>query len=233
MPDSLTLFWWFTSLVHDWKHWKVSESWSLNMCCACRRQCSKGMRCRGAKNSMNVIGNAHACPGTSTPSSWILPQKRSCSANGRCRQVPCLPRKVKIDVVQCHACHKHTALQARHQSQPSAVSAMPATQSDGRCDQVPHLPRKVMVDETKCHACHANGRGDHGGKRDPSASPEPAQCHKCHACHAKWESMSPSATPTTQNEGRCDQVPRLPRKRPRRPRRQTGPKRVTRSSPMP
>eukprot|EP00435_Cladocopium_sp_Y103_P012421 s3998_g3.t1 len=43
-----------------------------------------------------------------------------------------------------------------HQSQPSAISATPATQSDGRCHQVPR-------------------------QRDPSASPEPAQCHKCHA----------------------------------------------------
>ena len=44
--------------------------------------------------------------------------------------------------------------QARHQSQPSAISATPATQSDGRCHQVPRLPRKVKVDVTKCHACH-------------------------------------------------------------------------------
>ena len=52
----------------------------------------------------------------------------------------------------------------------------------------------MKVDVTKYHGCHANGRGDHGGKRDPSASPEPAQWHKCkmtidvtkyHACHAK------------------------------------------------
>ena len=53
---------------------------------------------------------------------------------------------------------------------------------------------------------------------------------KCHTCHAKWRSMSPSATPATQSDGRCRQVPRLPRKRPRRPRRQTGPKRATRVS---
>ena len=50
---------------------------------------------------------------------------------------------------------------------------------------------------------------------------------KCHTCHAKWRSMSPSATPATQSDGRCRQVPR---KRPRRPRRQTGPKRATRVS---
>ena len=72
-------------------------------------------------------------------------------------------------------------------------------------------------------------RGDHGVQREPSASPEPAQCHKCHACHAKWWSMSASATPATRSEGWCHQVPRLPRKVPRRPRRPTGTKRVTRA----
>ena len=41
---------------------------------------------------------------------------------------------------------------------------------------------------------------------------EPAQCHKCHACHAECTSMSPSATPATQSEDLCREVPR-PRKR--------------------
>ena len=40
-----------------------------------------------------------------------------------------------------------------------------------------------------------------------------------HACHAKRRWMSPSTTPTTQNEGACRQAPRLPRKVPRRHRR--------------
>ena len=145
--------------------------------------------------------------------------------------------KVHVTVTKCHACHTKcratTAAngnQARHQSQASAISATPATQSEGRCHQVPRLPHKVTVDVTKCHACHAKWqsmwpsatlatksdgqacRGDHGGKREPSASPEPAQCHKCHACHAKWRLMSPSDTPATQSEGRCHQVPRLPHK---------------------
>ena len=35
--------------------------------------------------------------------------------------------------------------QARHQSQPSAISATPATQSDGPCHQAPRLPRKTKV----------------------------------------------------------------------------------------
>ena len=41
---------------------------------------------------------------------------------------------------------------------------------------------------------------------------EPAQCRKCHACHTKWRSMPRSATPATQSEGGCHEVPRLPRK---------------------
>ena len=63
-------------------------------------------------------------------------------------QVPRLPRKTKVDVAQ-----------ARHQSQPSAASARPATQSEGRCHQVPRLPCETKVDGTKRHACHAKYRG--------------------------------------------------------------------------
>ena len=68
-----------------------------------------------------------------------------------CVQVPRLPRETKVDVSKCHACHAKcgymspsatpatqkaaatTAARgnpARHQSQPSAIRATPATQSD-------------------------------------------------------------------------------------------------------
>ena len=67
-----------------------------------------------------------------------------------------------------------TGTQARHQSQPSAISDTPATQSDGRCRQVPRRPRKVTIYFAKCHTCHANGGGAHGAKREPGAPPEPA-----------------------------------------------------------
>ena len=83
--------------------------------------------------------------------------------------------------------------QARHQSQPSAISA---------------TPRKVTIHVAKCHTCHAKWRSMSLSATPP---PEPAQCHKCHACRAKWRSMSPSGTPATQSEGRRRQVPRLPR----------------------
>jgi len=91
---------------------------------------------------------------------------------------------------------------ARHQSQPSAPSATPATRNEGGCQQVPHQPRKVArhpgrqsapkratragpvpqvlrvpremkVDVTKCHACDAKWRKT---KVDVA---------KCHAYHAK------------------------------------------------
>ena len=66
----------------------------------------------------------------------------------------------------------------------------------------------MHVHVAKCHACHAKSRGDHDGANwEPSAPPEPAQCHKCHACHAECTSRSPSATPATQSDGRCRQVP--------------------------
>ena len=103
--------------------------------------------------------------------------------------------------------------QARHQSQSSAVSATPATQTAGRCRQAPHLPRKVQVDVTKCCAWTANSRGDHGAKRDLSAPAAPAQCHKCHA-DADCKSMSSSATPAKQRDGGCHQVSHLPGKQP-------------------
>ena len=89
----------------------------------------------------------------------------------------------------------------------------------------------MEVGVTKCHACHAKRRGVTGDQRGPSASPDPAKCHKYHACHAKRRWMSPSVTPVTcKTRGGCRQVPRLPRKVERRHRRPTGTKRVTRPS---
>ena len=96
-----------------------------------------------------------SCTGTAM---WLIP---SISLE------PHLPRKVKVDVTTCHACHaectsmwqsamparrihvevakRHAChansrdnhkTQARHQSQPSPISATPATQSEGRCHQM-------------------------------------------------------------------------------------------------
>ena len=91
-------------------------------------------------------------------------------------------------------------------------SATPAKQSEGGCLKVPRLPRKVQLHVAKCHACHAKSRGVHGDMWEPSAPPEPAQCHTCHACHVKRRWMSQSATPATQSNNPCHEVPRLPHK---------------------
>ena len=129
---------------------------------------------------------------------------------GGCHQAPHLPRKVP---------RRHRRLkpaEARHQSQPSAISATPAMQKDG-CDQVPRLPRKTKMHVTRRHACHPKQRW-----MSPSATPatqsaaaspatRPAQARhqsqpsaiKCHACHAKRRSMSPNATSGTQDEDGC------------------------------
>ena len=117
---------------------------------------------------------------------------------------------------KCHACHANT--------RPISPSAMRATPNASGCHQAPRLPRK-------------KNRGVTGDQRGPSASQEPAQCHKCHACHANARSISPSiprfprqmpldvpsATPTTQKTAvspatsarasPVPQLPRLPRKR--------------------
>ena len=116
----------------------------------------------------------------------------SALCGGRCRQAPRLPHKVKVYVAKS--------------------MSMPALQSDGRCRQAPRLPHKVQVDAAKRHACHTNSRGIQSDTLDPSAPPEPAHCHKRHASHAECTSVSPSATPATQSEDLCRQVPRLPHK---------------------
>ena len=95
---------------------------------------------------------------------------------GGCLQVPRLPGKTKLDVAKRHACHAKrrwmspsatpaaqsaaaslapNPVQARHQSQPNALSTTPATQNEGGCHELPHLPRKTELDVAKCHACHA------------------------------------------------------------------------------
>ena len=121
--------------------------------------------------------------------------------------------------------------QARHQSQPNAISATPAMQSDGGCRQVPRLPRKVkVVDAAKCHACHTKYRGvtgDQARHRQPAAiSATPAtqsggECRQVpclprkvprHQSQPSAISAMPRKTLATQSEGGCRQVPRLPRK---------------------
>ena len=125
-------------------------------------------------------------------------------SEGRCHKVPRLPRKTPRRP-------SAPGTQARHQSQPSAISATPATQSHDPCHQVPRLPRKVTihvikcprlphkvkVDVTKCHACHAKRRG----------VPAPPGTQARH----QSQPSAISATPATQSDDPCHQVPCLPR----------------------
>ena len=161
-------------------------------------------QCLPSKTNKVNVAKCHACHAKRR---WMSPSATPATWNdGRCRQVRRLPRK--------------SAAASRRPSAPPEpaspiISTTPATPNEGGCHQVSHLPRETKADVAKRHACHAKCRGDHGVKRDPSASPEPAQSHKHHAhhaCHAKRRWMSPSATPATWNKGRCRQVPRLPRK---------------------
>ena len=142
-----------------------------------------------------VCGHDQASP--SAPPSAICPTPAT-QNDGGCEFVPRLPRKPTVDVSLRHACHAKcrgvTGAQASPSAPPSAMSATPATQNDGRCEFVPRLPRKPTVDVSLCHACHAKCRGVTGAQASPSAPPS-----------------AMSATPATQNDRRCEFVPRLPR----------------------
>ena len=121
---------------------------------------------------------------------------------GSCCQAPRLPRKAAAPPATSSA-------QARRQSQPSAISATPATQA--------------KVDVTKCHACH--GSPATSGAQARHQSQKCYACHachaakrkcgcltvpclprktkvnvaKCHSCHVKRRWLSPSATPARQS----------------------------------
>ena len=178
-----------------------------------------------------------ATPATQVQLQLHVSKRHACHASAAtCRQAPRLsrlPRETKVDVSKCHACHAKCSYmspsatpatqkaaastataenRARHQNQPSAIRATPATWNEGGCLKVPRLPRKVQLHVAKCRTCHAKSRGVHGDCWEPSAPPEPAQCHTCHACHLKRRWMSQSATPATQSAATYLQVPRLPRK---------------------
>ena len=90
--------------------------------------------------------------------------------------------------------------QARHQSQPSAISATPATQSNDPCRQVPRLPRETKVDVTKYHACHVKRRW-----MSPSATTatqKAAASTRARGNRARHQSQPSAirATPATQSD---------------------------------
>ena len=127
--------------------------------------------------------------------------------------MPRLPRKTKVNVRLCHACHMKRrwmspsatpatqsaaasrATKPGPRAPPSAMSATPATQNQGGCEIAPRLPRETKVDVTKCHTpatqSAAASRATKPGQRAPPGAM--------------------SATPAAQNQVACEIVPRLPR----------------------
>ena len=114
-------------------------------CHACHAECtSTSPRATCHTNSRGVHGINWDPSARPEPAQW---HKCTCHAEctsmspsatpatqseGRCRQVPRLPRKVKVNVAKRHACHTNSSgdngpgTQERQQSQPSSTSATPA-----------------------------------------------------------------------------------------------------------
>ena len=141
---------------------------------------------------------AHAChakPRWMWPSA--TPATQSATASPATKTSPSAPPE-PAQCPKCYACHAKRRWMS--------LRATPATWNEGGCH--------ACVDVTKCHACHVK-------QRWMSRLPRKTKVDvtKCHACNGKRRWMWKSATPATQNEGGCDQVPRLPRKVPRRHRR--------------
>ena len=124
-----------------------------------------------------------------------------------------VPGQTQVDVAKCHAYHTNgtpmspsaapatqsaaasratSGEQARHQSQPSATSATPATQMERRCHQVSHLPRKCRA---KCKMAYGNATPatpNEGGCRQVPRLPRETKVDvaKRHTCHAKCRSVT-------------------------------------------
>ena len=114
-----------------------------------------------------------------------------------------------VDVRLCHACHvksrwmspSATPATQKWRGVTGVTAAPKPVQARHPVPSVPRRPRKTTVDVRLCHACHVKSRW-----MSPSATP----------ATQKWRGVTgvPSAicpTPATQNDGRCEVVPRLPR----------------------
>ena len=143
-------------------------------------------------------------PRPSAPPSAICTTPATQNDRG-CAIVPHLPREIKVDVTKCHACHAEVARRhGRHGrlNQDQARHPVPS---------VPRLPRKTTVDVSLYHACHVKRRW-----MSPSATPATQSGAAPRASQApnpgpRAPPSTISATPATQNDGRCEVVPRLPR----------------------
>ena len=136
---------------------------------------------------------------------WDMPSKRH-----QVQQAPRLPRKTKVNVTKCHACHVK-----RKWMSPSATPATQSTAPPPATNPGPSAPKRA----TKCnkrHTCHVKRKWMSPGATpapqstapSPATNPGPSapkratkcnKCNKCHTCHAKRKWMSPGATPATQS----------------------------------
>ena len=127
------------------------------------------------------------------------PRLRQAQARHPVPWVPRLPRKTKVNVRLCHACHvkrtvdvtKCHACHAKCRGHPQLKRA----QARHPVPWVPRLPRKTKVNVRLCHACHV--------KRTVDVT-------KCHACHAKCRGHP--QLERAQARHPVPWVPRLPRK---------------------
>ena len=156
----------------------VCERWCVTKSCVkdgvWKMLCDKVV-CVNRPNAISAPpepAQCHKCKACHAKRRWMWPRATPATRDeGGCHQVPRLPRKAP----RRH--RRPNPAQARHQSQPSALSATPATQNESRCHEEPRLPRERKADVAKCHACHAKCRGVTGDqtrpKRATRASPVP------------------------------------------------------------
>ena len=105
-----------------------------------------------------------------------------CVKEGVSKMVPRLPRKTKVDVTKCHACHVK-----RRWMSPSVTPATQSAAASPATKTAPSAPPEPAQCR-KCHACHAKRRWT-----SPSATPatrNEGACRQvprlCHACHSKY-----------------------------------------------
>ena len=161
-------------------HWEPSappEPAQSRKCHACHAECTSmppsarpatqnARRCRQVPRvpgRMHVdVAKGHACHANSRGDNgvhWepsVPPEPAQCRKCHACHaECTSMPPSARLATQRAAATTASTGNQARHQSQPSPVSATPATQNARRCRQVPDLPRRMHVYVAKCHACQA------------------------------------------------------------------------------
>jgi len=114
-------------------------------------------KCRGAPGDQSAPpdpAQCHTCHACHAKCRGAPCDQRGPSApmERGCREVPRLRRKWNVDVAKCHGCHTKcrgaratNGDQARHQIQPSAISAMPATQMDRGSDKGGEVAQRILI----------------------------------------------------------------------------------------